>query len=38
MARKRGTARDCETQGALCTRDGRMLSNRLELSVPGPGG
>ena len=29
---------DCETDGAVCTDDGRMLSNRLEITVPGPGG
>ena len=29
---------DCEAGGALCTRDGRMLSNRLEISVTGPSG
>ena len=29
---------DCEAEGALCTGDGRMLSNRLEITVPGPGG
>ena len=28
---------DCEAQGAICTGDGRMLSSRLEISVPGPG-
>ena len=28
---------DCEAQGAICTEDGRMLSNRLELTVSGPG-
>ena len=27
---------NCDDQGALCTEDGRMLSNRLELSVGGP--
>ena len=26
---------DCEADGALCTKDGRGLSNRLEISVPG---
>ena len=29
---------DCDAQGAICTGDGRMLSNRLELTVGGPGG
>ena len=29
---------DCTAQGAICTQDGRMLSNRLEVTVPGPGG
>ena len=29
---------DCDTAGAICTADGRMLSVGLELSVPGPGG
>ncbi len=29
---------DCEAEGAICARDGRMLSNRLEISVPGPSG
>ena len=28
---------DCDAQGAICTDDGRMLSNRLELTVSGPG-
>ena len=28
----------CVSQGAICTEDGRMLSNRLELTVAGPGG
>ena len=27
---------DCDAQGAVCTEDGRMLSNRLELTVSGP--
>ena len=27
---------NCDDQGAVCTEDGRMLSNRLELSVGGP--
>ena len=26
---------DCDAQGAICTDDGRMLSNRLELTVSG---
>ena len=29
---------DCEAQGAVCTGDGRMLSERVELTVSGPGG
>ena len=29
---------DCNAQGAICTQDGRMLSEQLEISVPGPGG
>ena len=29
---------DCDSDGAVCTEDGRMLSNRLELTVSGPGG
>ena len=29
---------DCNAQGAICTEDGRKLSNRLELTVSGPGG
>ena len=29
---------DCAATGAVCTGDGRMLSNRLEITVPGPGG
>ena len=29
---------DCEAQGAICTEDGRMLSQWLELTVSGPGG
>ena len=28
---------DCNDDGAVCTDDGRMLSNRLELTVSGPG-
>ena len=28
---------DCTADGAICTGDGRMLSNRLEITVPGPG-
>ena len=27
---------DCTAQGAVCTGDGRMLSNRLDVIVPGP--
>ena len=26
---------DCDAQEAVCTEDGRMLSGRLELTVPG---
>ena len=29
---------DCNVQGAICTADGRKLSNRLEVTVSGPGG
>ena len=29
---------DCTAQGAICTGDGRSLSNRLELTVSGPRG
>ena len=29
---------DCDDTGAICTGDGRMLSNGLELTVSGPGG
>ena len=29
---------DCTATGAVCTEDRRMLSSRLEVSVPGPGG
>ncbi len=28
---------DCTVQGSICTSDGRKLSNRLELTVNGPG-
>ena len=28
---------DCDDQGAICTGDGRKLSNSLELTVSGPG-
>ena len=28
---------DCPATGAICTGDGRMLSNRLEFTVSGPG-
>ena len=28
---------DCNADGAVCTGDGRKLSNRLELTVSGPG-
>ena len=27
---------DCEADGAICTVDGRRLSNRLEVTVNGP--
>ena len=27
---------DCNASGAICTEDGRLLSNRLELTVSGP--
>ena len=29
---------DCNAQSAICTQDGRMLSEQLEVTVPGPGG
>ena len=29
---------DCTADGAICTEDGRMLSNRLEFTVSGPSG
>ena len=29
---------DCNAQGAICTGDGRKLSNSLSFTVPGPGG
>ena len=29
---------DCDAEHAICTEDGRPLSNRLELTVSGPGG
>ena len=29
---------NCDSDGAVCTEDGRMLSGRLELTVSGPGG
>ena len=28
---------DCEAEGAICTGDGRKLSNRVEVSIPGTG-
>ena len=31
-------ATDCDAEGAICTEDGRPLSNRLELAVAGPEG
>ena len=27
---------DCDAEGAICTGDGRMLSNRLVLTIRGP--
>ena len=32
------TTTDCSVQGAICTGDGRMLSEGVELVVRGPGG
>ena len=29
---------DCDADGAICTQDSRMLSSRVEITVPGPGG
>ncbi len=29
---------NCDADGAICTEDGRMLSERVELTVSGPGG
>ena len=29
---------NCEVDGAICTGDGRTLSERVELIVSGPGG
>ena len=29
---------DCAVQGAICTGDSRRLSDRVEVTVPGPGG
>ena len=29
---------DCAADGAICTKDGRKLSSRLELTVSGPDG
>ena len=29
---------DCTAQSAVCTQDRRPLSNRLAVTVPGPGG
>ena len=31
------TTTDCNAQGAICTGDGRMLSNSLSITVSGPG-
>ena len=30
------SGRSCDSNGAVCTSDGRMLSNRLELTIEGP--
>ena len=30
------TTLDCAAEGAVCTSDGKPLSSRLELTVPGP--
>ena len=30
------TTEDCATEGAICTSDGKRLSTRLEITVPGP--
>ena len=30
------SGRSCDSNGAVCTSDGRMLSNRLELAIEGP--
>ena len=32
------TTTDCTASGAICTGDGRMLSNSLNFTVSGPGG
>ena len=32
------TTTDCDDQGAICTGDGRKLSNSLNFTVSGPGG
>ena len=29
---------DCTATGAVCTQDGRKLSTRLQITIPGPGG
>ena len=29
---------DCEADGSICAGDGRPLSNKLEVTVPGPDG
>ena len=29
---------DCNARGAVCTEDGRMLSQRVDLTVSGPSG
>ncbi len=29
---------DCTAQGSVCTQDRRPLSQRLQVTVPGPGG
>ena len=32
------TQTDCDAQGSVCTGNGRMLSQRVESTVPGPSG
>ena len=31
------TTTDCNDEGAICTQDGRMLSNQLSITISGPG-